>query len=363
MIAVTEQARKTRRLWRRITWNILRWGLALAVLAFVARNAAGLWDADQVEHLTIDPLWLVLAGAAYVAGWLPSVWFMRRLLFESGHPASPLCVARAYYCGHLGKYVPGKAAVVLIRAVLLRERGVPFGAAALATVAETLALMGTGLALTLALATYALPETAWEKLPASLLWLKESRGFVTLIVVLLTLITVPAVTGFAGRIAGKLAQRSMAARRSADSNDKTASEATSDSTGEQSDSAPDAWSLQLSAGLLIQALLAFCGAWFLHGLSLWCVLNSIGDPGFSFNHWLICTVAASGGTSIGFFVLIAPGGLGIREGLVFATIAPLVGTPLAGAASILLRAVWFATEIGVSGVLYLAPGRGVGDGQ
>lgn len=342
---MTADARSNRRPWKRIAWHLLRWSLALAVLGFVASNAVNLWDADQIEQLMIDPLWLLLAGVAYVVGWLPSVWFMRKLLAESGHVAALLSVARAYYCGHLGKYVPGKAAVVLIRAVLLRDRGVPFGAAALATVAETLAMMGTGLALTLALATHALPDAAWERLPVSLLWLKESPGFVTLIVVLLTLVTVPAVTGFAGRIAGKLAQKSMAARQSTSAQDGKPEDATSD------------WTLQLSAGLLIQALLAFCGAWFLHGLSLLCVLHAIGDPGFSFNNWLVCTVAAAGGTSIGFFVLIAPGGLGIREGLVFATIAPLVGAPLAGAASLLLRAVWFVTEIVASGTLYVIPNR------
>jgi F0F1-type ATP synthase assembly protein I len=353
-MAATVDARFDRRSWRRIAGLFLRWGLALAVLGFVASNAAKLWDAEQVERLTIDPLWLVASGLSYTLGWLPSVWFMRRLLSESGHRVSPLSVARSYYCGHLGKYVPGKATVVLIRAVMLRDRGVPFGAGALATVAETLAMMGTGLALTLALATYALPDAAWQRLPASLLWLRDSPGFVTLAVVLLTLVTVPAVTGFAGRVAGKLAQRSLAVRHASTAADMTADEQVDDSG---SGNAADNWTLKLSAGLLIQALLVFCGAWFLMGLSLLCVLNAIDDPGFSFSRWLICTAAAPGGTSIGFFVLIAPGGLGIREGLIFATISPLVGAPLAGAASILLRAVWFVTEVAMSGTLYLIPGR------
>ena len=116
------------------------------MLGFVVHNAASLWDAEQVDQLDVEPIWLAFAAVAYSVGWFPSVWFMRRLLSESGHAASPMSVARSYYCGHLGKYVPGKATVVLIRALLLRERGVPFGAAALATVAETLAMMGTGTA-------------------------------------------------------------------------------------------------------------------------------------------------------------------------------------------------------------------------
>lgn len=346
---MTGEPNTNRRSWHRTVWLVLRWGLALAVLGFVASHGARLWTSDDVDGLTVSPFWLMMSGTAYLAGWLPSVWFTRRLLAESEHQTGWFSMARAYYCGHLGKYVPGKAAVVLIRAVLLRDSGVPFGAAALATVAETLALMGTGLALTLALATHALPETAWERLPQSLQWLNESPGFVTLLIVVGVLVTVPAVTGAAGRIAGSLARRTVVGQAQ--------TSAGGDGGRAAAGAASEDWTLRLSAGLLIQGLLLFCAAWFLHGLSLWCVLRAIGDLAFSADVWLICTVAAAGGTSIGFFVLIAPGGLGVREGLIFAAVAPLTGAPLAGAASVLLRGVWIAAELLLSGVLYVSPGR------
>ena len=51
---------------------------------------------------------------------------------------------RAYYIGHLGKYVPGKAMVVVIRAGLIRGSRVNTGIAAASVFYETLTMMSVG---------------------------------------------------------------------------------------------------------------------------------------------------------------------------------------------------------------------------
>ncbi|MEZ6046842.1 MAG: hypothetical protein R3C11_14940 [Planctomycetaceae bacterium] len=51
---------------------------------------------------------------------------------------------RAHYCGHLGKYVPGKALVLVIRTALVKNAGCPPALAALTATCETLMMMGTG---------------------------------------------------------------------------------------------------------------------------------------------------------------------------------------------------------------------------
>ncbi len=60
--------------------------------------------------------------------------------------------ARAYYCGHLGKYIPGKAMVLVIRAALVKDRGCRPLTATVTASYETLTMMGTGVALGAALA-------------------------------------------------------------------------------------------------------------------------------------------------------------------------------------------------------------------
>src|SRR5207249_9698307 len=56
-------------------------------------------------------------------GWLPSMFFWHRLIHQLGGTSSRLDVARSFFTRHLGKYVPGKASVLLIRAGLLADRG------------------------------------------------------------------------------------------------------------------------------------------------------------------------------------------------------------------------------------------------
>src|SRR5438067_897241 len=53
-------------------------------------------------------------------------------------------VLRAYYCGHLGKYLPGKAAVIVIRAALLKGTGMSASSAAVTVTVESATCMWTG---------------------------------------------------------------------------------------------------------------------------------------------------------------------------------------------------------------------------
>ena len=49
------------------------------------------------------------------------------ILRRFGHTPSVLSILRAYYVGHLGKYVPGKAWALFMRASLIHGAGVPPG--------------------------------------------------------------------------------------------------------------------------------------------------------------------------------------------------------------------------------------------
>ena len=70
--------------------------------------------------------------------------FYERILQASATPVRLVPALRAYLVSHLGKYVPGKAMVVVMRAGMV----VPFGArastAAIATFYETLVMMAAG---------------------------------------------------------------------------------------------------------------------------------------------------------------------------------------------------------------------------
>ncbi len=71
---------------------------------------------------------------------------LSRALTAVGSPASLRSVAAAQLVGHLGKYVPGKAMVVVIRAAMLNRGGpaVSTRAATIAITIETLTVISTG---------------------------------------------------------------------------------------------------------------------------------------------------------------------------------------------------------------------------
>lgn len=94
--------------------------------------------------MTIHWPWLVAASVLYLIGWLPSVLLWHRLIHGLGGTSSRFDVSRAYFAGHLAKYIPGKASVLLVRAGMLADRGCRPSVSALTSTYEVLVVMGVG---------------------------------------------------------------------------------------------------------------------------------------------------------------------------------------------------------------------------
>ncbi len=92
----------------------------------------------------LNPWWLVLSGLFYLAGLFPSGWFWHRLICSLGGQPTLGQTLRSYYIGHLGKYVPGKAMVIVLRAGLLRGQQVDVVLASATIFLETLTSMAVG---------------------------------------------------------------------------------------------------------------------------------------------------------------------------------------------------------------------------
>ena len=152
---------------RRRIWRIAKWVLLAIVLAAVVRQGWKLAEQVDWAQITIRPGWLILSTVLYVAGWIPAVWFWRELLREVAGPVSWFEVSKAYFCGHLGKYVPGKAGVIFIRAGMLRPHGVPVIPGALSAGYETLASMAAGAAVGAALLPFAVSPQTLQKILVS----------------------------------------------------------------------------------------------------------------------------------------------------------------------------------------------------
>ena len=118
--------------------------IVLAVFGWIGRELYKSWDTVRAHPWSPDYAWLVLSGVLYAVAYIPAALFWRRSMLSLGQHPKLYETFRAYYIGHLGKYVPGKAMVVVLRSGLLDHSRTRASIAAAAVFLETLTMMATG---------------------------------------------------------------------------------------------------------------------------------------------------------------------------------------------------------------------------
>lgn len=326
--------------WQRLTIKVLKWAVTLVVIWAVARHVLHTW-ADlrgQSRSIHFEPGWLVGSGLLYLGGLVACGRFFERILRSSASPVALVPALRAYLVSHLGKYVPGKAMVVIVRAGLV----VPFGArastAAIATFYETLVMMASGGLIATAgfavaagsHASDALDEIhvmlpVWGPVTLPLYRLVACAGL-AMGLAFVFLIVPPVFSRLAGLVSLPI-------------------------PGVGPDAMP-----RFTGRLMIQGLLwSGCG-WILLGLSQVAVVRAFDPAGTNalIAHGLVPVVVASVAlaTVAGFLVAVLPGGLGVREGVLMSVLAPAIGSDQAVIASLMLRLVWVAAELVAAAMLF-----------
>jgi len=150
--------------------SIVKWTLFLLVLVYVARYGYEQWNAAELSEVQWAPGWWLAAGLLYFCSWLPAGCFLWLLLKQAGVSLAFYPTFRAHFCGHLGKYVPGKALSIIIRAAIMREFNVPATLAGMLATVETLITMAAGLLISLSLLPVVIgsesSETLTQMMPA-----------------------------------------------------------------------------------------------------------------------------------------------------------------------------------------------------
>ncbi|MGF1579648.1 MAG: lysylphosphatidylglycerol synthase domain-containing protein [Gemmataceae bacterium] len=313
---------------RRRVWLIVRWSLAIAILAFVGyRFWADLSRLDVVD-INLRPAWLVASGLLYMAGLLPSFWFWRRLMWKYGQRPSFFRSLRAYYIGHLGKYVPGKAVALVMRASCVSGPEAKFGIAIVTSAYEVLTMMAAG-GMTAAVLFLIQPPTVF---PGD--WNPVVIG-----VIILAIVGIPLTPGLFNRALKGLAARFGVSQFSE--------------------------LYRLRVATLLEGLLLMSVGWAIMGLSLWtCVQAVLSETQMlDISLWSRYTAIVSLAYVAAFLVVVVPGGMGVREFFLVELITPELpsgGTvEIAGTAvviGIVLRLVWTAADVISAAVVYL-PGK------
>jgi glycosyltransferase 2 family protein len=264
----------------------VRVGWLLLVLVAAAVAVRTHLDGVRTALSGLSPGWLVLAGVAVLTGVLASGLLWRSLLAATGSPLPPAAAARVFFVGQLAKYVPGSVWPLVSQVGYGRDYGVPATATAAALV----------LFHWVQLVTAAL--TAAVLLPAAGL----APGWWALAAVPLALLLHPGPQARAVAVGLRLLRRPALG------------------------AGPDAVTALRAAGW---------GAvmWICWGAHLWLLLTGLGtDPDLAG-----AAGAFAAAWAVGFVVLLAPAGAGVREAVLIALLLPVADAPVAVTAALLSR--------------------------
>ncbi len=318
---------------KRMTISAIKLVIAVVVLWAVGRHVIRVMGGlrEKGESLRFSPGWLAIAGILYLTGLGACGVYYHRVLQATAGPIGLFAASRAYLISHLGKYVPGKAMVVVLRVGLSTPYGASATAATVATFYETLVMMASGcviaaggFALFSGPASVGFISPRWVRgvIPTEhLTWLVSlalGLGFLV--------VTAPPVFGQTAR----LIRKSLAGAR-------------------PEPPPPISWRL-MGEGLLLSGV-----GWILLGLSQLAVIWSFDEEAKAASLSLLPLVTAgvAFATAAGFVVAVLPGGLGVREGVLMSVLAPALGADRSVVAALALRLVWVAAE--VLAALLLAP--------
>jgi hypothetical protein len=294
----------------------LQWAAGLAILWFAGRSLLGNWQELGAQPLAwrLDPLRLVLAAVTVWAMYTLLVTAWRVMLTAWGERLDGWTAGRIWTVSNLGKYLPGKVWAIAGMALMARQAGVSPGAATGSAVILQAISIGSGAAVA-ALTGAAALERARPGATGGL-WL----------------IAAAAVAGVALLCWPPVLQRLLRL------------------------AAPEA-ATQAAPPLpaILYGVLANATAWVGYGVALWLLARGLlPDAGLGLRGAVAVFTASY---LAGFLALIAPGGLGVREGLFILMLQGPLGIGPATALALASRLLLTITEFGAAAPFLAFPRR------
>ncbi|WP_194784487.1 lysylphosphatidylglycerol synthase domain-containing protein [Actinomyces haliotis] len=281
---------------RKVLTTVLKWLIILVAVVFLAREVVSQW-AEVKDVLAVMPVWSVVASVVLAMGAVAASGEQQRLLLLAlGHDIARREWFAVFFAAQLGKYVPGTAWAYVSQMELSRAKGVRRASSVIVM------LLGAGMTV---LASFAVglvaapyPTVGW--LPVWLRALAGALGIVGLVI----LSARPAVFAWAVR---HLPERARVDTTTLD--------------GVRHLWTPTAWTLLATV---------------LYGLHV-LVLATVTTPGDASE--MIWRALGGFATAwvVGFLAIIVPAGVGVREVILVAFLAPVTGAAAALTVTVLSR--------------------------
>ncbi len=294
--------------------------ILLLVVAGIARAVNNGWAqlaAYDFRLTTRSAGWILLSGVFYIAALTPIGIYWFRVLRAMGQRPPFITTMRAYFLGHLGKYVPGKAMVVVLRTGALKQTNSTV--TAISVFAETLAMMAVG--------AFIAPAVIAVQF-------RDQTGFLMTSVVLMLLAGVPTFPPVFRFIVRKLKV---------------------DRVDDSVKAARDEYSWPLVFSGWASSLVG----WLIMACSLWALLQAfpiagptnLQPPSFTVAYPRM--LAAVSLAVVAGFLSLLPGGVGVRELVFNELLNEPYGAAIAMICPVLLRLTWLSFELLTAGILQL----------
>ncbi len=297
-------------------WRLLQWALGLLVAGFAVRALVRNWDELRTQPLGLElrPGYLLASVLLVWAMYALLIWAWRFMLESWGQELNGWTAARIWTVSNLGKYLPGKVWAIAGMALMAQQAGVAAWAATGSAVVLQVLAIGTGAALVGLTGAVALEAAhPGARLALGALVVASAVG--------VGLVLWPPVVRRLLRMARVPAEAVMAPK-------------------------PEG----VIAGIVVNAV-----AWIGYGTSLWLLARGI-LPATQLG--LLRAIAVFTASYLaGFLALLAPGGLGVREGLFILTLQQPLGIAAATALALASRLLLTITEFGAAAPFLLLSRR------
>lgn len=299
----------------------LRWliqiTLAVVVVIFVAQYLGDQWEQVRDDPPEVDWGILLVAQIGLTIGFSTLPLGSQVILRALDTKLSSVTIWRVFFLSNIAKYLPGSVWALPSRAFLYQRAGVSTGRSVVAVFWEVLLMIfGAG---TLSIFAYRLVD---DTIPSAL--------FILLVIIFtlgmiigLTMLYSPRFQSLLARLPlPKVVNRLMENR-----------------------------ALWLSPRQLVQATLSYWLAWILIGASFAGMVYAV-NPDFEARLWLELPALYAGAWLVGFLVIIAPGGIGVRDALLTIGLSVFLNDPLPAVIAVIARIAWTLAE--VTGVLLVS---------
>lgn len=284
------------------------------IFYFLGRGLLANWSQVKEYEWEFDYFLLGISFVLIILTYLAWVEIWRKLLKRSGHILNFKKMFKIWFLANLGKYLPGKVWAFLGMLYLLEKEGVAKSKGlSVAILAQALSVL-SGLLVALLFLRYSYYQRFFAQSPG------------VTVVILLVLVGIAVLVFYPKLLEGiiNLALRILK---------------------------KETIILNLKAKNILFILLLYCGSWFLSGFVFWVFIKSITPV--SLGIYLSLTGAFAGSFSLGFLAFFAPGGIGVREGILVVLLSNFFPTPVAILISLLSR-VWITLAEVLCSMLALA---------